>query len=273
LGLLAESSPKGPKVEVPSVAVSAPNGKPCAFCGERMSKATGNQVTKEHALPLWIMPWMGDSSEGGVTHTIREGTTGTVLRQWTTDTLDLVARKVCRRCNNGWMNDLETLVRPHLIPLLEGQRRVLDAPALRILSAWAVKTALSLALSNTHATPISVGHYRAMADAKLRPPAGTWVWIASYKGWRHAFHHPSSLTLTDSSGSYEGYAAVVSLTRPIFQVLGYPPHLGVENRRFGEPAQATAQMWPLNGLTHWPTPTPLDDKGLTDLATMWGSEG
>jgi hypothetical protein len=247
----------------------APSGKACAFCGERMSRATGNVATREHGLPLWLMPWLGDPSAEGVTHTIRAGTSGPVLRQWTTETLDLVARKVCRRCNNGWMNDLETLVQPHLIPLLEGQRRVLDAPALRVLSAWAVKTALALALTNRHHKPIDVEHYRAMANTKVRPPRGTWVWIAAYRGWRRAFHHPISLTLTDSSGSYDGYAAVLSVTRPIFQVVGYPPYLGVENRRFGDLAHATAQIWPLNGLTHWPTPILLDDDGLLGLASMW----
>src|SRR4051812_32750990 len=163
-------------------------GRTCAFCGSSMR---GREATKEYGFPLWLMPWIGDPAKGGVTHTIRHGTHGPISRQWTADTLDLAAKKVCRRCNNGWMNDLERLVRPHLIPLLEGQLRVLDAPVQRIVAAWAVKTALSLALANSGSEAIDVAHYRAMADLKRRPPPQTQVMIAAYRGWRHAFHQQS----------------------------------------------------------------------------------
>src|ERR1700742_2186352 len=115
------------------VSPASPSGRLCAFCGQRMTRAKGN---------------IGDASQG-VTHTIRDGVRGPVLRQWSAGTFDIVARKVCRECNQGWMNGFERAVRPHLIPILEGQRRVLDGPAQRIVSAWAVKTALALALANS----------------------------------------------------------------------------------------------------------------------------
>jgi hypothetical protein len=118
----------------------APSGKPCAYCGQVMTKAkvnVPNKMTEEHGFPKWIAPYLGDLS-GGVTHTIRDGVRGPILRQWEADTFDIVARKVCRRCNEGWMNDLERAVRPHLVPLLQGRRWVLDAPAQRIMAAWAI---------------------------------------------------------------------------------------------------------------------------------------
>ncbi|WP_028061180.1 hypothetical protein [Candidatus Solirubrobacter pratensis] len=234
-----------------------------------MSRAAGNIVTKEHVLPLWLMPYLGDPAQGGVTHTIRQGVRGPVLREWTTDTLDLAAKKVCRECNNGWMNDLENLAKPHLIPLLEGNRRVLDAPTQRILAAWAVKTALALGLANAGAKAIDVEHYRALTTLKRRPPPKTHVWLSAYRGWRHAFHHQSTLTLTDSKGSVDGYASTVSVTRPIFHVAGHSHAHEVDIVKGGIWPFAAVQIWPVLGLAHWPTRMIVDDDQLLSMATTW----
>lgn len=45
-------------------------------------------------------------------------------------------RVVCARCNNGWMNTLETDARPHLTPLITGERVTLDRAALDIVAKW-----------------------------------------------------------------------------------------------------------------------------------------
>jgi hypothetical protein len=241
-----------------------------------MTRAKGNmpnKETEEHGFPKWMMKFLSDigDPDEGVTHTIREGVRGPVLRQWSAGTFDIVARKVFRECNQGWMDGLERAVRPHLIPILEGQRRVLDGPAQRILSAWAVKTALALALANSGSVPIDSEHYRALVRTKARAPRHTNVWIAAYSGPRAAFYQQYDLTLTDSAGSYPAFGIVFSLGRPIFQVAGYPSDLPVEIiRRTNMPA--TERIWPLNGLTHWPPAAVMDDENLLRMATSWDTK-
>jgi hypothetical protein len=57
-----------------------------------MAKASRTQKTREHALPLWTLDYIGDPREGAITHTIRSGIDGPIERQWTHQTqLALVA--------------------------------------------------------------------------------------------------------------------------------------------------------------------------------------
>jgi hypothetical protein len=232
-----------------------------------MSRAAGRDRTKEHGIPRWVLPWLGDPEDYGVKHTIRAGMHGEVLREWTHETLDLVARRVCRSCNQGWMNNLERLARPHLTPLFEGQLRVLDAPTQRVVAAWAVKTALALALAAPPPRAVEPVHYRELARLQRRPPKNTHVWLGAYRGWRHAFHCPRSLTFTEPRGNAsEGYAATFSVARPIFHVVGHSHADEISIIKGGIWPRATVKIWPVEGLAHWPTPMLVDDRGLQVLA-------
>jgi hypothetical protein len=136
----------------------------------------------------------------------------------------------------------------------------------------AIKTALALALANSGSVPIAAEHYRALADTKVRAPRNSHVWLAAYTGPRAAFYQHQVLTLTDLTGSYEGYGIVFSVGRPIFQVAGYPSQLSIDIiRRTNLPA--TEQIWPLDGLKHWPPLAPIDDDSLLALATSWDTKG
>ncbi len=206
-----------------------------------------------------------------MTHTIREGLGGPVLREWTADTLDMVARVVCERCNTGWMSDLEIAAKPLLLPLLRGNLHVLDGPSQRVVAAWAVKTALAMALANTPPRPIEAIHYRSMTRARLRPPPNTFVWLAAYRGPRHAFHAPRSLMLTGTSGgSAEAYASTFNVGRPIFHVVGHSHNERLAFTKGGAWPRMTAQIWPVMDLTPWPPPMILDDDALLALAASWG---
>lgn len=234
-----------------------------------MVRKSPTHPTAEHGFPLWLTKFLPGDEGDDVTHTVRDGATEAVEHQWAAKQLDFAARKVCERCNTGWMNDLENLARPHLVPLIEGQRRVLDAPAQRIVAAWAVKTALALSLANPGKRPVATHHYRAMAEMKDRPPPKSLVWIGAYSGWRHASHFPEELTLSSSSGDVDGYAATLTVARLVLQVVGHSHNDDVSITKLGSRAHMAAQIWPVGGLTHWPLPIVMDDDALAVLRNSW----
>lgn len=102
------------------------SGRICVFCD------SPPPLTKEHVYPKWLRRAM--NLRGPLTLSADHGTDRTV------PVLDIQVRAVCARCNNGWMHDLESAVRPvmnhafHRLPL------ILGPGSQKALATWAVKT-------------------------------------------------------------------------------------------------------------------------------------
>jgi hypothetical protein len=104
----------------------------CVYCG------FVGELTDEHALPTWIAGLLPD---GGRFETITTKDDGALVRNFETiEALGVTAHVVCAGCNNGWMEQLETRVRPHLVPMIMGEPITLDADAMRVLARWTAKT-------------------------------------------------------------------------------------------------------------------------------------
>lgn len=114
--------------------------KTCIFCGKR-----GN-ISKEHFWPKWLGPHLPPavpnshisefhSGEGKQPrrlerHSERPGSVNTRK-----------IRAVCETCNNGWMSELESKVKPTVLGLLSRSVTNLSEEPLRCLTLWiAVKS-------------------------------------------------------------------------------------------------------------------------------------
>jgi hypothetical protein len=100
----------------------------CVFCGER-------NVTKEHVIPKWVGEVLPKKAGSEWRHTERE-------RSWATDHVNFTVKRVCARCNNGWMDhDIERPARPILTRMIHGEDDITLTPALQErVAAWTVKT-------------------------------------------------------------------------------------------------------------------------------------
>ena len=196
-------------------------------------------------------------------HTVREGMGGPVIREWTADTFDVVARQVCARCNAGWMEHLEREADPYLRTVIYGRARTLHGGGQTLLAAWAVKTALALRLAHGEARPIEVEHYRSMAEAQVRPPPNTLVWLGAYENGRHAFHYPHTIDLESDSGQRaEAYGATFTIRHAAFQVFGHAYEDEVEIAKRGARADMGAQIWPILGAVDHPPRVVIDEHSL-----------
>lgn len=104
----------------------------CVFCG-------GTPCTNEHVLPRWLQTSFPDLKQAAALHvretqTTRSARTGTLL--------DVKAKVVCASCNYGWMNDLESGVRPFLPQMITGRDLTLPKAKQSVLATWSVKTIL-----------------------------------------------------------------------------------------------------------------------------------
>jgi hypothetical protein len=116
----------------------------CFWCGE-----VG--LTREHLVPRWLsnelvelFPWP-EGYRFGYMFTTKHGASDLRLHPGQADALpQLVVRKVCAACNNGWMARLEHDARPLVSNLISGGSRRLAADDQLLLARWSSKTAALL---------------------------------------------------------------------------------------------------------------------------------
>jgi hypothetical protein len=218
---------------------------------------------------------------GGRFETITTNDAGKLVRNFeTVEALGVVAHVVCERCNNGWMERLETRVRRHLVPMIKGQATHLDAPAIRTLARWTAKTHqmyrfhLKRPPTASALAAVHTGHV----------PRATFLLVAAWNGAEGAYVVHNSRTqiltriITPGSPSDDlifhsevltlriGYAALQT-----FEITPY------RARRWSVPMEGSElrylrALWPPpRGSINWPPPDALKDEtfGAFEHRTRW----
>ena len=118
-----------------------PATRECVFCATPITNST---ASREDTIPKWLQAELG----------IADATVEPTLTSWTGEQLSqrvhpvgkLVTGGVCRRCNNGWMSELESEAIPILRVLMSSKQTLesLDRSERRDLSRWSQKTAFML---------------------------------------------------------------------------------------------------------------------------------
>lgn len=122
--------------------------KECIFC-----RAVPKKWSDEHVLPQWLLDYLKIRGEEiSPTHHSFEGE-GNAVSTRRHKVENLVEGRVCSECNNGWMSSLEGEAKPLLVPLMQGEKEVVElVPNERLrVARWAFKTAIVLnSASNFH---------------------------------------------------------------------------------------------------------------------------
>src|SRR5260370_28165312 len=100
----------------------------CLFCNEDAN-------SKEHVWPQWILRL--PPARRPVRQRLGTG-------KEVTYSGDFKLKGVCSTCNNGWMSELETEVRPILGPIVQDLSIQLDLEDQKKIARWAFKTAIVL---------------------------------------------------------------------------------------------------------------------------------
>ncbi|HZR30649.1 MAG TPA: hypothetical protein VFA76_02185 [Terriglobales bacterium] len=166
----------------------------CAFCGR------AGERSKEDAIPRWLQKMLNISH--GQLETLRykiEREPMIKLRRLAHRSLQvrsLLAGRICRACNTGWMSRLENEAKPLLCRLLISESPYcLTGVEKAILARWAVKTAFVLDIMAIERHIVPPEHFREFYEDQNRLadhlivlagdhlPSKNFGWIAR-AGWQ-----------------------------------------------------------------------------------------
>ena len=144
--------------------------KECIFCGDRVDSA-------EHLWPEWVLDRLPPKKISGF---IGRHKNLKFDREFK-------VRCVCqKRCNGGWMSDLEQASQPTLGAMLEDKPTSLDVPQQLTIAAWALKTAMVLDAAVRAQDGKVLNYYSPIERHNLRRsstiPSRTRVWLGRFAG-------------------------------------------------------------------------------------------
>lgn len=167
--------------------------KKCAFC--QLSPPTV-RITKEHLFRRWFHNVLAPGARstileqsylGGLHNEQRRSQIIIPKTQF-----DLEINEICKKCNEGWLNDIEESSKDVLVDCAKGIRERLTQEDQHKLSVWAAKTAMVRALFDKGRRVIPSEHYVQLKDTQ-QPPYNTQVWVGfckDYDIWtRHMRFH------------------------------------------------------------------------------------
>jgi len=241
----------------------------CVFCGRNDSPRT-----REHVIADWIAREFPDPKWTRITP-------NTGKRIPFKNSLGLVLKKVCKRCNTGWMRELESSVKPILRPLIHAHRGInLSLANQWLIATWYFKTASAYDVVEQSKRPcfFSPDERRALESSQSLPFECR-ISLAQYRGTMgHVFMLESYIS-PDSQNHFpdsHGYAITFVIKHVALQVFIYRRGKDLRGKTLDfvlAPAwqSASFQIWPpVHDVINWPPPRLLDNAGLIAFANRWG---
>jgi hypothetical protein len=247
----------------------------CIFCDQ-------TPVTLEDVWPKWIQELFTHTKVLVVPPVAPRPGGRQARRPYVQRRVECLAKCVCAACNNTWMSDLETNVRPYLGPMIGGQEAlILDDSAQVTLTTWAVKTAR--VVEQTLSLPAGNRYWSADERAAFRmpphKPPGTpgessRVRLATYAGLSLAVTWAGATPLhrlSETKPLSVGTRTTMQLGRVVLQVESHRWHKDVGNPGWWsglKHADRTVDVWlaRLVPIT-WPLSTqPFDEATLKAFA-------
>lgn len=250
--------------------MSKPPGR-CIFCGN-----TG--VSKEH---VWA-EWLGQVVPAGLPARAYNHfwASADQPRKWIAQNSiyqpahpgTRKIRKVCIKCNTGWMSRLQSQAKNCLTPLLLGQTPVVSAASQKIIARWSAVTAVVADFMDPRAQCVSAEDRRWLAREEGLPP--NWlVWAGRYAGVRWDWGYlrigttlarmPKGTTPDEMPPANTQITTFV-LGRAVFHAFNSPmvAEMGVTFRTL-------RQMWPWTPSDFdWTELPTLDDDAVDDLSLV-----
>ncbi|MCA1699791.1 MAG: hypothetical protein LC790_13155 [Actinobacteria bacterium] len=224
--------------------------KTCSICGAE------GKLTKEH---LWSA-WIGELFEfpdrtSPHVRFFREPGQELQGHRWDMPAFEQRVTAPCRRCNNGWMSQLEMAAKPLMTPLIGGFRAWLDPAAQHALAVWAIKTTMMSAYVYPRAhNAIAREDYTWLYENRTPPPDyQVWIGKRANEGdeWPAFFRH-CAMTATlggqelPPPGDPNAHRTTVGVGHLFLHVFGHHIANGPSPDLTGYES-ALARIWPTTG--------------------------
>ena len=142
-----------------------PKNTTCIFCNQNREKA------KEHIWPKWLQIYLNGSLLEQYQGTHLSSTPGIIISQRNQNGSTLVCGNVCKICNNGWMNDLESAFKPIYESIHQNYSRLshLNKEERNTIAQWGYKTGLVINAGSNYRKIVPDKHYSSFYKNKIIP--------------------------------------------------------------------------------------------------------
>jgi hypothetical protein len=138
----------------------------CVFCNGSLSGSR----SREHIFPKWLLRHYG-ALDSGYRIDWTSDPDGDLFGRRELPMRSLVAGRVCRKCNVGWMSQLEQDCGELLRALMDAERPIAGASVAEreLLARWCVKTAFSYRSADPAPNLVDPVHAQMLAEGDLPP--------------------------------------------------------------------------------------------------------
>ena len=134
-------------------------------------------MTLEHVWPQWVRETLYANATS-FDHEVK--LRDEEPRIWPAIGIDVQVKTVCSGCNSGWMAELEGRAKKILVPMAEGQYRVLQGIELELLALWALKTALMFKCVDRASEGFNPVHHASLYQHLPGAPPNAYVWLGRF---------------------------------------------------------------------------------------------
>jgi hypothetical protein len=219
--------------------------KQCLFCPNPVDSA-------EHIWSHWILEDLRPTEPIQIK-------IGKAVRKLVDDP-EVRIKCVCQRCNNGWMSEIESENKPHMLALMNDKPTLLTPTQQKILARWAILKAIVLDGSSKRRIPFySESERISMKPPSRSLPVGTLTWIGrlSVKAF-HAGLMDTFGQINDIPKAFRGCVTTIVVGHLVIQVLTIhviPRFATMSLRPTCKPGAWDVnllEIWPVFGEKRWP---------------------
>lgn len=164
-----------------------PQGR-CIFCN-------GFNLSKQHIFPDWINRLITQVNEHSQTVIIADTSEQLVKKDYTIYVSPELRKKqgplgsaklriVCKKCNNGWMSDLEQSVIPFLLPLIKGEKSEITQIESGLLAQWIMMTTIMHEYTDLNGISTTYEERQALVNGIIPPSWDIYIANSGESEWK-----------------------------------------------------------------------------------------
>lgn len=206
----------------------------CIYCGKT------NPMSKEHIIANWVGNVIEVPYKSSILLHERFARNDTLFQKEKPERHSTIInkklRRVCIKCNTGWMRGLQDDTKPVVGPLIRGDWHEIDRKKTAIISAWAAMTVMNIDYSFYDPPGVSDSERRFLMENR-RPPGNWRIYMGRRTGEQSVGILHSSVYVgpkDKSSGTLDtnlrnSQITTVVLGQYVFHALSLPPEVFGDN--------------------------------------------
>jgi hypothetical protein len=187
--------------------------------------------------------------------------------EWDSVEPSFQAKVVCAGCNNGWMSQLETAVRPRLEPMMGGVPRSLSRVDCQVLSRWSAKTALMFQAAERAEDRMVAPQLYLDFKTTSGLPDEVRVWagrVQARGAWQRTFG--GDLGVADDKRRF--FTSLLAVDRASFMVTGCEDPATLRRLELGHLANGWVEIGHRTAGTKWPPPFTFEADQFAGMPTL-----